>query len=332
MNGMRRAFTLVELLVVIAIIGVLVALLLPAVQAAREAARRGQCQNHLKQLSLAAHNYHDTMLRFPAGQQVGSGTSGGVSAIVFILPFLEQGNKASLFDFSVDINGHPNNAAARTQDIKVYMCPSDQGTARFQTGLGGAATGRNNYMANVGGNANYHEVEPDSVRIRSNGIFFRRSQIRLAEITDGTSNTAMFSECKRGPNAAVAQGSSQDLLVSTSVPAGTWDAAANNLNRPVTACENRSASTFNYRGLQYYRGGVMWTAFYNHTLTPNFKGRDCVRAGGFDSAHLAARSYHPGVVVVAMCDGSVRTVTDSVDAAAWRAAGTRAEGEVEQLP
>src|ERR1044071_8566729 len=101
---MRRSngFTLVELLVVIAIIGVLVALLLPAVQAAREAARRSQCTNHLKQLGLAAQNYPDSMLRFPAGTQLGS--SGGVSAIVFILPYLEQGNRVDLFDFSVDIN------------------------------------------------------------------------------------------------------------------------------------------------------------------------------------------------------------------------------------
>ena len=76
----------------------------------------------------------------------------------------------------------------------------------------------------------------------------------------------------------------------------------------------------------------MWTAFYTHTLTPNFKGRDCVRDVGFDSGHFAARSYHPGVVNVGMCDGSVRTVGDSVDQLAWSATGTRGEGEAVQLP
>jgi type II secretory pathway pseudopilin PulG len=326
---------LVELLVVIAIIGVLVALLLPAVQAAREAARRAQCQNHLKQVALAAHNYHDTMHRFPSGQQVGSGTSGGVSAVVFLLNYLEQGNRAQLFDFTVDINSHANNAAARTQDVKVYMCPSDQGVAKFQTGASGAATGRNNYMANMGGNSNYHENEPDSIRIRSNGIFFRRSQVRLAEITDGTSNTAMFSECIRGPNLTPGSPSGQDLHVATQVPFASWDGAPNvNLDRPVTLCENRAATPapFSYRGLQYYRGGVVWTAFYNHTMTPNFKGRDCVRGTGFDSGHLAARSFHPSSVGVAMCDGSVRIVNDSIDANTWRAAGTRGEGESLLLP
>src|SRR5829696_6778165 len=127
------AFTLVELLVVIAIIGVLVALLLPAVQAAREAARRGQCQNHLRQVSLAAQNYHDTMLRFPAGWC----RPHTASAICSLLPYLEQGNRANTFDWTVDINTAPSNAAARSQDVKVYMCPSDQGSGRFFTGLSG---------------------------------------------------------------------------------------------------------------------------------------------------------------------------------------------------
>src|SRR5205814_149607 len=126
---MRRAgagFTLVELLVVIAIIGVLVALLLPAVQAAREAARRGQCQNHLRQVALAAHGYHDTMLRFPAGWC----RPHNASAICSLLPYLEQGNKANTFDWTQDINGAATNAAARSQDVKVYMCPTDPGTGR----------------------------------------------------------------------------------------------------------------------------------------------------------------------------------------------------------
>jgi len=187
----RIGFTLVELLVVIAIIGVLVALLLPAVQAAREAARRGQCQNHLRQVAIAAHGYHDSMLRFPAGWC----KPHAASAICSLLPYLEQGNKANTFDWTQDINGAPTNAAARSQDIKVYLCPSDSGTGRFFTGLanaqGSEPTGRNNYMPNMGNRANFADTD-SGVRIRANGIFFRNSAVRMAEITDGTSNTAIF--------------------------------------------------------------------------------------------------------------------------------------------
>jgi prepilin-type N-terminal cleavage/methylation domain-containing protein len=224
MRPTRAGFTLVELLVVIAIIGVLVALLLPAVQAAREAARRGQCQNHLRQVALAAQNYHDTMLRFPAGWC----RPHNASAICSLLPYLEQGNKANAFDWTQDINGAATNAAARSQDVKVYMCPSDPGTGRFFTGLtglnGSEPTGRNNYMPNMGSRANFAEVD-NGVRMRANGIFFRNSAVRMAEITDGTSNTAIFSECQRGP--VTAPSAAQDLLVSTEVDFGAWDGSPN---------------------------------------------------------------------------------------------------------
>jgi prepilin-type N-terminal cleavage/methylation domain-containing protein/prepilin-type processing-associated H-X9-DG protein len=330
MRRISKGFTLVELLVVIAIIGVLVALLLPAVQAAREAARRGQCQNHLRQVAIAAHGYHDTMLRFPAGWC----RPHNASAVCSLLPYLEQGNRANIFDWTQDINGAATNAAARSQDVKVYMCPSDQGAGRFYTGLSTAQgssepTGRNNYMPNMGNRANFAEVD-NGVRMRANGIFFRNSAVRLAEVTDGTSNTALFSECQRGP--VVAPSAAQDLLVSTEVDFGAWDGSPNvDIVRPA-ACESRTATTAKYRGGQYYRGGVMWTGFYNHTLTPNFKGRDCYRSSGLDSGHYAARSFHPSSVNVALCDGSVRTVNDSIDLDTWRAAGSRGDGESSSLP
>jgi len=329
MRRFRTGFTLVELLVVIAIIGVLVALLLPAVQAAREAARRGQCQNHLRQVALAAHGYHDTMLRFPAGWC----RPHNASALCSLLPYLEQGNKANSFDWTQDINGAATNAAARSQDVKVFLCPSDSGTGRFFTGLSGAQgsepTGRNNYMPNMGSRANFAEVD-NGVRMRANGIFFRNSAVRMAEITDGTSNTALFSECQRGP--VTAPSAAQDLLVSTEVDSGSWDGSPNVDTVRPASCESRSATTAKYRGGQYYRGGVMWTGFYNHTLTPNFKGRDCYRGVGLDSGHYAARSYHPSSVNVTLCDGSVRTANDSIDLAAWRAAGSRGDGEAILLP
>ncbi len=325
MNGPRRAFTLVELLVVIAIIGVLVALLLPAVQAAREAARRGQCQNHLKQVGLAAHNYHDTLLKFPPGW---TNPNQGAT-LCHLLPYLEQTNKANTFDWTQNINNSASNAAARGQDVAVYLCPSDAGQARFFTGVGNQATGRNNYMPNVGSYANVAEVDNGN-RWRSNGIFFRHSGLRMAEITDGTSNTAMFSECRRGPNAV--PNPSQDLNVANQVAPGTWDGSTAHNTTPPTACATPSATTWRYRGLQYYRGGTFFTAFYNHTTPPNNKQRDCIRQSGLDSGHFAARSFHPSAVIVAMCDGSVRIVNDSVDMVAWRAAGSRNEGESAPLP
>jgi len=181
----------------------------------------------------------------------------------------------------------------------------------------------------MGSRANFAEVD-NGVRMRANGIFFRNSGVRMAEITDGTSNTGLFSECQRGP--VIAPSAAQDLLVSTEVDSGTWDGSPNVDTVRPTSCENRSATTAKYRGGQYYRGGVMWTGFYNHTLTPNFRGRDCYRAVGLDSGHYAARSFHPGSVNVTFCDGSVRTVTDNIDLAAWRAAGSRGEGEAILLP
>jgi prepilin-type processing-associated H-X9-DG protein len=303
--------------------------LLPAVQSAREAARRTQCQNHLRQVGLAAQGYHDTMLRFPAGWC----RPHNASAICSFLPYLEQGNKANTFDWTQDLNGAATNAGARSQDVKVFMCPSDTGTGRFFTGLanaqGSEPTGRNNYMPNMGNRANFAEVD-NGVRMKANGIFFRNSGVRMAEITDGTSNTALFSECQRGP--VTAPSSSQDLMVSTEVEFGGWDGSPNVDTVRPTACESRTAATAKYRGGQYYRGGVIWTGFYNHTLTPNFKGRDCYRSSGLDSGHYAARSYHPSSVNVAFCDGSVRVATDNIDLAAWRAVGSRGDGETDTLP
>jgi prepilin-type N-terminal cleavage/methylation domain-containing protein/prepilin-type processing-associated H-X9-DG protein len=319
----HTGFTLVELLVVIAIIGILVALLLPAVQAARESSRRTQCTNHLRQLALAATHYHDSQQQFPAGWC----RPHNASAICSLLDYLEQSNKVLLFDWTMDINGATTNGGARAQDVDVYLCPSDGGIGKFVAN--GQTTGRNNYMPNMGDRANFADTD-SAPRLKATGIFFRNSAIRLADIVDGVSNTALFSECMRGPNATPT--GAEDLLVSTEVPFSTWDGSPNvDQNRPAE-CENRSATTAKYRGDQYYRGGVIWTGFYNHTLTPNFKGRDCYRSSGLDSGHYAARSYHTGGVNLAACDGSVRKISDSVDKVVWLAAGSRAGREASSIP
>jgi prepilin-type N-terminal cleavage/methylation domain-containing protein len=184
-NNLRRGFTLVELLVVIAIIGVLVALLLPAVQSARESARRMQCSNNLRQITLAVHTYHDTLLFLPPGSM--NANLSGSSGFAAILPYLEQGNAYSLYDFSKG-NSEAVNLRAVSQRIKTYLCPScvfvrqvpisgcdandrAPGTYAFSTSTGDPWGISDGAIANA-----------------------NTPQTRIASITDGTSNTFLAGE------------------------------------------------------------------------------------------------------------------------------------------
>jgi prepilin-type N-terminal cleavage/methylation domain-containing protein/prepilin-type processing-associated H-X9-DG protein len=326
-------FTLVELLVVIAIIGVMVGLLLPAVQAAREAARRMQCSNNLKQIGLSIHNYESSYKKFPMGDcsfNNGSGDIPQASTQAYILPFLEAGNSYETFNFSYQVNGNTNNTQARIQIIPSYHCPSDPGANRHLVAnvIDSAST---NYMQCMGAHANHAGYVVSGVVTQptpEHGVFIRNKGARFADIIDGTSNTAMFSEIKKGPNhtsslLAVQAGTPNDFKVATAVT-GPWTGA--DLLTPPAACENRATTAWMYRGLQYYRGLLVAT-YYNHTMSPNAKRRDCITTSLWQG-HMAARSFHPGGVHVALADGSVRFVTDSVDLVAWRALGTMANGEV----
>jgi prepilin-type N-terminal cleavage/methylation domain-containing protein len=326
-------FTLVELLVVIAIIGVMVGLLLPAVQAAREAARRMQCSNNLKQIGLSIHNYESSYKKFPMGDcsfNRGSGDIPQASAQAYILPFLEAGNSYSTFNFDFQVNGNNNNRDARIQIIPTYHCPSDPGQNRYLVAnvIDAAST---NYMQCMGSHANhagYIVSGVETPRTSQHGLFIRNRESRFADIIDGTSNTAMFGEIKKGPNhtastMVVPAGSPDDFKVATNVP-GPW--TGGDLLSPPAACENRATPAWMYRGLQYYRGLLVAT-YYNHTMTPNAKRRDCVMSSLWQG-HMAARSYHPGGVHIGVADGSVKFFSDSVDLVAWRAFGTTANGEV----
>lgn len=212
----RRAFTLVELLVVIAIIGILVALLLPAVQAAREAARKTSCYNNMKQVGMALHMYHDTHKQLPAGwiaQLPGTQQSywfgePGWGWCARILPFMEQENlQDNLIDFESPISA-PTNAQARLTAVPTFRCPSDIGGPTFVLPAGGPYHGsgggyqplklaKGNYMG-VFGTWDFHEVcepgEPDYNGCRGDGTFFLDRGVRLADITDGTSNTIVVGE------------------------------------------------------------------------------------------------------------------------------------------
>jgi prepilin-type N-terminal cleavage/methylation domain-containing protein/prepilin-type processing-associated H-X9-DG protein len=329
MKRLRIGFTLVELLVVIAIIGVLVALLLPAVQSAREASRRIKCANHLKQIGLALQNYESTFKILPMGTMNiasgGVGIANNSSPHPMLLPYLEQGNAVSLFDFNSDINGSTTNLQARQQKVPVFACPSQPPTPPFVPSATQCPTGcgQTNYMQSLGNNANYATAD---------GPFGRRYGARFAEIADGLSNTAMFAEVLIGPGASsgsqivVPAGSRDDYAVATDLNFSTWDGSATGDTVAVSACDTRATPAWPYRGKQYYRGTVV-TTYYSHTLTPNIKFRDCIRGTGLDRGHMAARSYHTSGVNAVFGDGSVRYANNNVDALVWRAAGSKNGGD-----
>ena len=188
----RQAFTLIELLVVIAIIGVLMALLLPAVQKVREAAARTQCKNDLKQIGLALHTYHDRERRFPSGYVSQVSKSGldmgpGWGWAAHLLNDLEQENLQRLINFKLDVNDAVN-SGPRVENLKVFRCPSDDAPNTFETEGNAVLVAHGHYVGVFGNN----EIEDDPGA--GNGIFFRNSRIRIADIIDGTTNTIAIGE------------------------------------------------------------------------------------------------------------------------------------------
>jgi prepilin-type N-terminal cleavage/methylation domain-containing protein/prepilin-type processing-associated H-X9-DG protein len=321
---LRHAFTLIELLVVIAIIAVLIGLLLPAVQKVREAAARAKCQNNLKQLGLAAHNYENTVGRLTPGNTDQPDPS-IASAIVLLLPYVEQSSKYSQFDFTSNIDTSTTNALARTQDVPIFLCPSDPSTGQRADSGSPTPYGRCNYYANLGINANWRNADPGT-----GGPFYNKSQVKIVEIADGTSNTAMFAEVKRGafPD--------HTLYDATLIPSADWDAsitkppASNYEFTPLSQCDagnpNPTNSYHDSIGLKYYRGRHPY-CYYTHTFPPNREGPDCISHTSNNSGHFGARSYHAGGINVLFGDGSVHFITNGINFPTWKALGTRGGGE-----
>jgi prepilin-type processing-associated H-X9-DG protein len=328
------------LLVVIAIIAILIGLLLPAVQKVREAAARLKCQNNLKQLALAAHNFESSFRALPPGEWTRS-TDGGTSRpslSAVILAYVEQANKFNQFNFAFDVTS-ATNAPARRQDVPIYLCPSDTSKAWFLDG--GVQVGRISYFGNIGAVADCRlSADPRA------GVFHAFSTTAAGEtplgvpilaVLDGTSNTAMFAEVMRSQTA-----NSATVDWTTCVASGPISAAPGLYDgRNVSGCAGGSVGRLiNYVGLQYYRGGINQNSFYTHTLPINWNQNTHNAATqkyncgdlSFRRAHIAASSYHTNGANVGMVDGSVRFVSETIDFTVWQAVGTRAGGETASLP
>ena len=324
LKGPRRGFTLIELLVVIAIIAVLIALLLPAVQAAREAARRAQCVNNLKQIGLALHNYTDTNGRLPIGRGARparpyTATSKyNYSGFAGLLPYLEQGTIFSALNFDLTMTLQDGNVTVMKTVISAYLCPSeDQRTPPESAGV--------NYRFNEGANILYGYAETDPAGnnaslIPPNGPFFAERAIRLSEITDGLSNTAMASEKVMGDFNQGIPNRRRDIYNSPVYPA-TSEAA-------FQACEamdekDVSASGESGAGAPWM-DGFLHTSIYKHVSPPNKKS--CYHRP--DRLTMTVSSNHPGGVNVAFCDGSVKFIKEAIDREVWRKIGSMNGGEV----
>jgi len=317
----RRGFTLVELLVVIAIIGILIALLLPAVQAAREAARRTQCVNNIKQVCLGLHGFHDTHRRLPHGtynyldstfrtpppygnmRGIGGGDTQDRRCWMHdTLPYLEQQPLYKRFDEYMD---RPNVTALWFPELHTVipplMCPSDPLSPKLHTFWGDGGNETQGFSGNIvtcAGSDYFNESGNLESSAARDGLFFAVSRVRLEDIKDGTTNTAMASEIILSPDVTdhdirgryynPAHGG---VLFSTRIPPNTMVPDRFNW------CSSRPVP----------RAPCIWTG---------------------SNMFLSPRSYHPGGVNLGMADGSVHFLSDSVDPDAFKATGSRDVGEL----
>jgi prepilin-type N-terminal cleavage/methylation domain-containing protein len=283
----RSGFTLIELLVVIAIIGVLVALLLPAVQQAREAARRVQCRNNLKQIGIALHNYHDTHSTFPFGylkkDDPVEGNSAGFGWLAMLLPQLELNTVYNQFNWNVPLFD-PINQAPRMLQPKVFLCPSDtisennaieMDTDRFAMGC---------YVASFG--PGDMDADPDDRR----GMFSRNSWIKVRDVTDGLSNTLSVGERANGPFRLLAANGIHTVYETT------WSGAVRQFDD----------ITDEHPHMVLFQTG--------HVVNdPHSDDRD------ISAAHIGGAFFLLG-------DGAVRFIGDSINYQVYQNLGTRAEG------
>ena len=333
-QSVRSGFTLIELLVVIAIIAVLVSILLPAVQSAREAARRTQCLNNLKQLGLGVQNYHEQFGRLPMSAVVdlgvtttGNNASWGVQGR--LLPQLEQANLATEVDLTQPWD---NQQAIDGFRVPVFWCRSDPEASRVRDpGKGRPLLWPLSYGANMG---TWFVYDPQT-QAQGNGVFVPNGSLRLDDIVDGQSNTLAFAEV-RVWQPYTRNGGPPASFGAINPPQSLDDAAA------IVA----SGSQFKSTGHTEWPDGRVHHTGITTTLPPNTdvpcpppnetlscdynswqEGRDGV-AGRPTYAMVTSRSAHAGAVNAALADGSSRTISDTVDAAVWTGLGSRNGYEV----
>lgn len=332
-DSSRNGFTLIELLVVIAIIAILIALLLPAVQQAREAARRTQCKNNLKQIALAMHNYEASNNALPPSMAIVPTITSNASWSIHgrLLPFMEQVNLYSQIDLSRAWGNFPIISNFR---VPGYVCPSDPKSDRARdTGTNGIFLMPTCYGFNFGTWLVYNPTTGQG----GDGIAFPNSRIRISSITDGTSNTLLASEVHAW-TAYTRNGGPPSTTVPGNAATVALYAASGLKDRILPATQDGTGHTEWANGHSHHSG-------FTTTLTPNsnvifvdagvtYRNTDYAsRQEGSNTTSVSysalnSRSYHTGIVQSALCDGSVRSFSSNIDLSIWRALGTRDGGEV----
>lgn len=327
----RNGFTLIELLAVVAVIGMLVGLSLPAIQQVRAAADRAACSNHLKQLALAAHHFENTYGRFPGIG--GDSSQWAFSVQAYLLPFMEQTSLKQGINLREPLmtgrgggqQFNPVQADAARTSVAVLLCPSDSQDPIFPANHG-AATAGTNYMVNTGtGQGTMYDL-----RFPTDGMFWYNSKVKLRQVLDGTSNTVLFSEALLGEGTDYDGPQPPDATRYYANLSGSHKVAPQGgVDPPLEDDQWQSATKWKGNRGGAWIWGRSFTTGFDAYLPPNAPQPDMAAHG---SGRFAARSAHAGGVNVALVDGSVRFISDTIELTTWRALCTRACGEREAVP